>query len=168
MYQAQVQGLVAKCGSPQPKNMSPTEGPHQSIRPRSPGALLGPTAAAAPTALGESGEQRELDQARALVLSWRGKAPHSVDPWSTQCRPMVDTQSTFRNSSLRGSIPKGRLEGGQADPPLTRELVDSIHTLMPDQHSLISQKKELAENLASAPASPFRDAPRRGRTSPPP
>ena len=33
------------------------------------------------------------------------------------CRPAVGTQAPFRNSSLRGSIPKGNLEGGQADPP---------------------------------------------------
>ena len=88
---------MAKCGSPQPKNMSPTEGPHQSIRPRSPGALLGPTAAAAPTALGESGEQRELDQARALVLIVEGQSP-------SPCRPAVDTVPTRGRHKSRPPI----------------------------------------------------------------
>ena len=109
---------------------------------------------------GTIGEQRGQDQrgGKALQVSTRGR--HSVDPWSTH-RPPLGTPrygEVFLKAAWRGVRPT---------PPLTRELVDSIHTLMPDQHSLISQKG-LAENLASAPASPFRDAPRRGRTSSPP
>ena len=135
-------------------------------------------ATAAPTAQGESGEQRGQDQARALVLLVERQSP-------SQCRPVVDTQPAFRNSSLRGSIPKGCLEGGRADPPQTLEPEDSILTQSPDQlfvdltkgarrkfgersASPARGRERPGKNLARASASPCGKAPRRGRTSSPP
>ena len=116
--------------------------------------------------------------AKPLPVSTRGR--HRVDPRSTH------KQATNRNSSLRGSIPKGGLEGGQADPPQTPRAVEEyFHTLMRDQLFVDltkgarlkfgerprppARRRERPVNfLASASASPCGKAPRRGRTSSPP
>ena len=66
-----------------------------------------PAATAAPTALGESGEQRGQDRggAKPLQVSTRGR--HSVDPWSTH-RPPLGTPrygEVFLKAAWRGVRP---------------------------------------------------------------
>ena len=59
-----------------------------------------------------------VDRSRPREFPHNGK-PEERGQGPSKCRPVVGKQTTFRNSSLRGSIPKGSLEGGQADPPQT-------------------------------------------------
>ena len=99
------------------------------------------------------------------------------------CRPAVGTQAPFRNSSLRGSIPKGNLEGGQADPPQKPPgAADRLVCTLSKVHGLSKAARQKFGERSRVPCKwtrrarqkfgersrvPLLGRPRRGRTSPP-
>ena len=138
--------------------MSPTKGPHQSIRPRAPGALQGPTARRHPRPIGERGEP----------ASWTGHEPGTSLSWSYLCRATLlegqglsicdDPWSThrrcFRTPAAFCCVGiLNRLEGGSGRPPPPPGAVDNVHP-----RSTVFVRTRLAKFLASAPAPPQADA----------
>ena len=127
------------------------------------------------------GDRRCRPQSTPRV-SQHGK-PEGWGQGPTRCRPMVGKQTTFRNSSLRGSIPKGSLEGGQADPPQKPPgAADRLVCTLSKVHGLSKAARQKFGGRSRVPCKwtrrarqkfgersrvPLLGRPRRGRTSPP-
>ena len=156
--------------------MSPTKGPHQSIRPRAPGALQGPTARRHPRPIGERGEP----------ASWTGHGPGTSLSWSYLCRATLlegqglsicdDPWSThrrcFRTPAAFCCVGiLNRLGGVRPTPPTPRssgQCPPTFDSFCSNEARQIfggrsrappSGRRRLAKFLASAPASPCRDVP---------
>ena len=165
--------------------MSPTKGPHQSIRPRAPGALQGPTARRHPRPIGERGEP----------ASWTGHEPGTSLSWSYLCRATLlegqglsicdDPWSThrryFRTPAAFCCVGiLNRLEGGQADPPHPQEqwtMSTHVRQFLFERGSPNfwralprppKRTQEARQIFGERSRVPLQGRPRRGRTSPPP